>query len=137
MKSAARLSHEMIGDLNNGMSAFYDWNLLLDEKGGPNHVGNYCHAPFLFDTQNKRLLPQLIQQHFEHFSHYLIPGSVRIGFSRYTEEIDVTAYERPDGKITAIFLNKADRLLPVCLRMNGQMAQMLLFPESVTTAMIE
>lgn len=57
-----------------------------------------------------------------------VRGSVRIGFSRYTEEIDVTAYERPDGKITAIFLNKADRLLPVCLRMNGQMAQMLLFP---------
>ncbi len=137
VKSAARLSHEIIGDLNNGMSAFYDWNLLLDEKGGPNHVGNYCHAPFLFDTQKKLLLPQLIQQHFEHFSHYLIPGSVRIGFSRYTEEIDATAYERPDGKITAIFLNKADKPMPVYLRMNGQLAQMLLFPESVTTAIIE
>ena len=47
-----RLCHEIIGDLQAGMCAFYDWNLLLDEKGGPNHVGNYCHAPFLYDTEN-------------------------------------------------------------------------------------
>ena len=38
LQSALRLSHEIIGDLNHGMTAFYDWNLLLDERGGPNHV---------------------------------------------------------------------------------------------------
>lgn len=43
--------------LCHGMCAFYDWNLLLDEKGGPNHVKNYCHAPFLYDTQAKELMP--------------------------------------------------------------------------------
>lgn len=42
----SRLCHEIIGDMNHGMCAFYDWNLLLDENGGPNHAGNYCHAPF-------------------------------------------------------------------------------------------
>ena len=48
-----KLCHEIIGDLNHGMCAFYDWNLLLDEKGGPNHVGNYCHAPF-YTTLKRR-----------------------------------------------------------------------------------
>lgn len=43
----------MIGNLNNGMQTFLDWNLLLDEQGGPNHVGNFCDAPFLFDTKKK------------------------------------------------------------------------------------
>lgn len=137
VKSAERLSHEIIGDLNNGMTAFYDWNILLDEKGGPNHVGNFCHAPFLYDTVNKKLMPQLLQKYFEHFSHYLIPGSVRIGFSRYTEQIDVTAYKRPDGSLAVILLNKADIPLAVNLRMNGLLAEMVLYPESITTGIIK
>ncbi len=33
-----KLCHEIIGDLNHGMCAFYDRNLLLDEKGGPNYA---------------------------------------------------------------------------------------------------
>ncbi|MDD3277715.1 MAG: glycoside hydrolase family 30 beta sandwich domain-containing protein [Lachnospiraceae bacterium] len=136
IKSALRLSHEIIGDLNHGMTAFYDWNLLLDENGGPNHVGNFCHAPFLFDTCEKKLMPQLTQQYFEHFSHYLVPGSVGIAFSRYTEEIDVTAYKRPDGSVAVVLLNKADRPMTVNLRVEGQLAEMILYPTSITTGII-
>lgn len=136
IRSAARLSHEIIGDLNHGMTAFYDWNLLLDEKGGPNHVGNFCHAPFLYDTVNKKLMPQLIQKHFEHFSHYLVPGSVRVGYSKYTEELDVTAYKRPDGSIAVVLLNKSDKPMPVSMRVNGQLAEILLYPESITTGIV-
>lgn len=68
-----RLCHEIIGDLQAGMCAFYDWNLLLDEKGGPNHVGNYCHAPFLYDTAEHKLMPQKTQEQFYMFSHLSFP----------------------------------------------------------------
>lgn len=136
-KSAERLSHEIIGDLNGGMTAFYDWNLLLDENGGPNHVGNFCHAPFLYDTKKKKLMPQLIAQHFEHFSHYLNKGSVRIGYSRYTEEIDATAFKRPDGKIICILLNKSEQPMTVNIRIKGKLASVVLYPQSITTGIIE
>ncbi len=137
IKNALRLSHEIIGDLNHGMTAFYDWNILLDEKGGPNHVGNFCHAPFLYDTVQKKLLPQLILQHFEHFSHYLVSGSVRVGHSKYTESIDVTTYKRPDESLILVLLNKNDSSIPVNIRLNGQLAQIMLFPESITTCIIK
>jgi glucosylceramidase len=39
----------MINDLNRWTVGWIDWNLLLDEQGGPNHVGNFCSAPFLAD----------------------------------------------------------------------------------------
>ena len=135
--SAARyLAHELIGDLNHGMTAFYDWNLLLDENGGPNYAENFCLAPFLYNTKTGKLVPQLLQQYLEHFSHHLLPGSVRIGHSRYTEEIDVTAWKRPDGTLAVILLNKTDSLMPVCLRVNGQIGECLLSPASITTGII-
>jgi len=136
VQNALRLSHEMIGDLNHGMTAFYDWNLLLDEKGGPNHVKNYCLAPFLYDTAAKKMMPQLIQRHLAHFSGYLSPGSVRIEHSRYTDKLDITAWQRPDGSLTVVLLNKAAEALPVFLRLNGQVGKCRLSPQSISTGVI-
>jgi glucosylceramidase len=135
-KNAMRLSHEIIGDLNNGMSAFYDWNLLLDETGGPNHVGNLCHAPFLYDRIEKKLLPQLIQQHFNHFSHYIEKGAVRIGFSKYTDKLDVTAFKNPDGNIVVVFLNRNSERLPVVIRLNEEIVEFEVEAEAIVTGVI-
>ena len=35
MNPAGMYAHDIIGNLNAGISASIDWNLLLDEKGGP------------------------------------------------------------------------------------------------------
>lgn len=135
-RNAARLSHEMIGDLNAGMCAFYDWNLLLDETGGPNHVENLCHAPFLYDRTAKKLLPQLIQQYFYHFSHYIKKDAVRIGLSRYTDKLDVTAFENPDGTKVVIFLNNTKEKMPAVLRMDDEIVKLELPGGSITTGII-
>jgi len=37
----------MINDFNNGAAGWTDWNVLLDETGGPNHVSNFCFAPVI------------------------------------------------------------------------------------------
>lgn len=132
-----KLCHEIIGDLNHGMCAFYDWNLLLDEKGGPNHVGNYCHAPFLYDTGTGELMPQKTQRQYYHFTHNITPGSVRIGTTKYTEQIDVTAYRTPEGKIAVVLLNKGDDLLPVNFRIQGKAAEVILPGKALASCVIE
>lgn len=134
--AAAYFAHEMLGDLNHGISFFGDWNLLLDETGGPNYVGNYCLAPFLFDTRTKTLCPQLLQQYMEHFSRTLVPGSVRIGMSRFSEAAEVTAWRRPDGSISLVLLNKTAEAMPLVLRLNGEEASLLLMPRSISSAVI-
>jgi len=45
----------MIADFNNGACAWTDWNILLDESGGPNHVKNFCFAPVHADTRKGTL----------------------------------------------------------------------------------
>lgn len=121
-----KLCHEIIGDLNHGMCAFYDWNLLLDERGGPNHAGNFCHAPFLYDTKSGELMPQKTQRQYYHFSHNIVPGSVRIAFTKYTDQLDAAAYRTPEGKIVVICLNKGEDMLPVNFRMQKKVAEVML-----------
>ena len=46
-----RYARSMINDLNRWTVGWIDWNLLLDDSGGPNHVGNLCSAPILADRE--------------------------------------------------------------------------------------
>lgn len=135
--AATRLAHEIFGDLNHGVTAFYDWNVLLDQQGGPNHVGNYCLAPFLFDTQSHELQPQLIQSYIAHFCHYLKPGAVRIGFSRFTSDLDTTAYQNPDGRIVVVMMNRSSSAMPVCLRLDERICRLELPANSISTAVVD
>ncbi len=131
-RSAAQLlCHELMGDLNHGVSAFIDWNLLLDEKGGPNYVGNYCLAPFLYDTAQHNLVPHLISQYFEHFSHAVRPGATGIAATRYSDEIEATAWKQPDGTLTGVLMNRTGEIRPVCLRLDGLEADLMMYPFSV------
>lgn len=135
--NAARLGHDMIGNLNHGMQAFYDWNLLLDSKGGPNHVGNYCDAPFLFDVETGKLKERRILRYYWHFAHFIKPGAVRIAHTRYTEELDVTAWKNPDQTIVCIMMNRFDHEKNCNLRVEGQIAKIKIPAHSIASIVME
>lgn len=135
--AAMSISHELMGDLNHGITAFIDWNLLVDENGGPNYVDNNCLAPFLYDTQKKKLVPHLISQYFEHFSHAVRPGAVRIAFTRYSEDIEVTAWKQTDGTLTGVLINRSETARPICIRLNDREADVLLPPCAIADFSIQ
>ncbi|MGM9589767.1 MAG: glycoside hydrolase family 30 beta sandwich domain-containing protein, partial [Faecousia sp.] len=126
---------DLIGNLNEGMGVFLDWNLILNEVGGPNHVGNYCDAPFLLHTGEGKLMRSEIQHYLEHFSRYITPGSIRIGFSRYTDKIELTAFQTGES-IVVVFLNRTDEALPAYLRVYNQCVQITLAPRSISTGLV-
>ncbi|MDF2941303.1 MAG: glucosylceramidase [Herbinix sp.] len=137
LANAQKYAHDIIGNINNGMSEFYDWNILLDEKGGPNHVGNYCDAPFLYDTLNHLLIERNTLSYIRHFSHFIIPGTKRIAYTKYTERLEVTALKNPDGKIVIIVLNRSDEIIPVVIRLKGEYMSMEIESQSIATGIIE
>lgn len=114
---AIKYAHEYIGDLNAGADTLIDWNLVVDEKGGPNHVGNYCDAPMMYDTVNRVLHKKLSLDYIGHFSRFIYPGAVRLGVSRYSPDIEVTAARNPDGSVAAVLLNPTDRAQSFFLRL--------------------
>ena len=65
------------------------------------------------------------------------PGAVRIACTKYTESIDATAWRTPDGKLALLLLNKGGQNAPVTVRLDGLEAATVLYPRSITAAIIE
>ena len=134
LKNAQKYAHDMIGNLNHGMNAFYDWNVVLNEEGGPNHVGNFCDAPFLYDTKKIELIRRNTADYLWHFTHFIKTGAVRIGMSRYCDALEATAFLNPDGQIVVVLLNRTCCDIKVYLRLEDQMAEVLVKSNTIVTA---
>lgn len=108
-ENAQMYANEIIGNFNAGMNGFIDWNILLDEKGGPNHVGNYCDAPVMYDTQNHCLDIKLTYYYIAHFSRFIKAGARRMLVTSYTDQLVCSGFVNPDGGKVLVILNKTDR----------------------------
>ena len=80
--SGERYAHNIINDLNNGCTGWIDWNIALDTQGGPNHVGNFCDSPLLVDTEKGELHFGSSYYYIGHFSRFIRPQAVRLGFKK-------------------------------------------------------
>lgn len=137
IKNARRYAHDMIGNLSAGMNQFVDWNICLDERGGPNYVGNYCEAPVICDTATGALSYKLSFHYIGHFSRYIMPGAERIATTVYTDKLEPVAFKNPDGSIAVVVLNKTQSEKTAALRLNGTLINTTLSPESISTLIIE
>ena len=106
---AERYGKSMINDFNNGVVAWTDWNILLDETGGPNHVGNLCFAPVHGDTRSDELIFTDSYYYIGHFSKYLEEGAKRIAAVSSSNEVIATAFKNPGGELIIIVMNSSDQ----------------------------
>ena len=113
-----RYARNMIGDFRNYCEGYIDWNLTLNEIGGPNHVGNYCDAPIITDTQEKALHINSSYYYIGHFSKYVIPGSVRI--ESLSDEVNLknVAFVTPNNDTVIIILNESELDYKVKIEIN-------------------
>jgi len=120
-----RYGRSMINDLNRWTEGWVDWNLLLNEQGGPNHVGNYCSAPILADTRRGDLEGVSLQSSYAyigHFSRFIRPGAVRVLCAPTHDDLECTAFHNPDGRIAVVVMNRSDQALPFQLLATGRCA---------------
>jgi glucosylceramidase len=127
----------MINDFNNGMVGFTDWNILLDETGGPNHVKNFCFAPVHADTRNGELIYTNAYYYIGHFSKFIKPGAKRIISSPSRSQLLSVAFKNPDNSVALIVMNQANTKTPFFLWINGQAAQTTALPHSINTYVIK
>lgn len=112
----------IVHDLNNGAAGWTDWNILLDETGGPNHVGNFCFAPVHADTRTGELQFTPAFYYIGHFSKFIRPGARRIIASPTVDRLLTTAFQNPDGSLAVVVMNQSDEDQPFRLWLRGQAA---------------
>lgn len=128
---AERYAHDIIGGLNNYLSAFLDWNILLDQTGGPTHIQNYCNAPVIVHTDSGRIEFRPSFYYLGHFSKFIRPGAVRIGSSCYTSDLESVAFLNEDNTIVVTILNRNDTAYPVYLKYQGEIVKMDIAEHSI------
>ncbi len=101
-----RYATSIINDLNRWTVAWIDWNLILDESGGPNHVGNYCSAPIIVDTQTQDILYQSSYYYLGHFSRFIKRGDRIIESKNETKNLLALASINSSGSTTVVLMNK-------------------------------
>lgn len=118
-----RYAHHIIGDLNHWTEGWLDWNLALDQHGGPNHVGNWCDAPIIVDTDNCTWSMQSSYWYIGHFSRYILPGARRLFSSQAGNGLESVAAVNPDGTLVVVVCNRSDHPLSAALRIDGVWAE--------------
>ncbi len=99
---------QMISDFKNWVCGFIDWNIVLDQRGGPNHVGNFCDAPVIVNTKTKEVSYGPSFYYIAHFSRFVQPGAHRIGSKSGPGPLQSIAFANPDGSLVAVVLNRSD-----------------------------
>lgn len=106
--NSERYGEQIINDFNNGMTGWTDWNILLDEKGGPNHVGNFCFAPVHADTATGELIYTPSYYYIGHISKFVQPEARRISTAVSRSMLLSTSFINPDGKVVTVVMNQSD-----------------------------
>ena len=81
---------------------------MLDERGGPNHVQNFCFAPIHADTQFDKLILTPTYYYIGHFSKFIKPGAVLLSSSTSRTTIESTTFKNENGTIVTVVMNPND-----------------------------
>ncbi len=126
----------MINDFNNGTVGWTDWNILLDETGGPNHVKNFCFAPVHADTKTGQLIYTNSYYYIGHFSKYIRPGAKRILSAASRSQLLTTAFINEDGKVAIVVMNQGNKKTTYNLCIGRNAAEITSLPHSIQTLVL-
>ncbi|MBP8849758.1 MAG: glycoside hydrolase family 30 protein [Breznakibacter sp.] len=128
-----RYGRNMINDFNTGVEGWTDWNILLDETGGPNHVGNLCFAPIHGDTKTGEVIITPSYYYIGHFSKFMQPKAVRVSTTTSRSTVLATTFRNPDGSYATIVMNQTDETIPYKIYVNDSAVKFTLQPHSIQT----
>ncbi|WP_269533016.1 glycoside hydrolase family 30 protein [Chitinimonas sp. BJYL2] len=131
--NAERYGRQIIADFNAGAVGWTDWNLLLDERGGPNHVGNYCFAPIHADTRTGELILTPSYYYLAHFSRFVRPGMRRVSTVSSRSTLLTTAFADAQGQVVVLVMNEQDVAAEYRLHIGQVEASLQIPPRAIQT----
>lgn len=92
---------ELMGDANSGVNAFLDWNILLDENGGPCHFYNPVKSSSIY--KNGTYIKSPIYYYLYHFTHFIKRGSFILNVNNNSDLFVTAAFS--DKSIVVVVMN--------------------------------
>ncbi len=124
-----RYARDLIEGLNHWFSGWIDWNIVLDERGGPNHVGNLAGAPVMIDAKKGDVYFTPLHPVLSHFSRYLRPGDRVVEVTTAVpglaaDDFHATAALSRDGSaVTVVAFNASARELRYAIELGSRHAE--------------
>ncbi|KAA3631885.1 MAG: glycosyl hydrolase [Bacteroidetes bacterium] len=131
--NAERYGRSMINDFNQGTVAWTDWNILLDETGGPNHVMNLCFAPVHADTQTGELIYTPTYYYLGHFSKFVRPGAKRVSTVCSRSHLQSTSFLNEDGTMVSVVMNATDTPITYKMYIGPKAVEQTIRPHAMQT----
>lgn len=132
-KNGQRYGKSMINDFNNGTVAWTDWNILLDQNGGPNHVKNFCFAPLHADTTTGELIYTPSYYFIGHFSKFIEKGAKRVSSSASRSQLLTTSFINGDGKVVTVVMNQSNLTVNYFLCVGTTATEVSILPNAIQT----
>jgi glucosylceramidase len=131
-----RYARDIIGCLNNWVDGWVDWNMVLDRQGGPNWAQNWCVAPVIVDPDHDEVYFTPLYYTLAHFSRFIRPGAVRIGFENPDKDLMVTTAKNPDGSIAVVIFNPNEEERGIKLSLQDKSLDFAISGKAVQTIVI-
>ena len=128
-----RYGRSMINDFNNGTVGWTDWNILLDENGGPNHVKNFCFAPLHADSNTGELIYTPSYYFIGHFSKFIGEGAKRISSVASRSQLLTTSFLNKNGKVITVVMNQSDKKINYNLCIGTKASAITILPHAIQT----
>ncbi len=131
-------AREYILSLRFGSAGLCDWNLLLDQKGGPCHWRGKknpegCAAAFCYDTEKKKLIEDGIYRSIYTIVSQIDRGDNVIASTSVDQDLPLVAVKKADGSTLLFILNTADKEKTFHIRM-GEKGGTIVIPANSLTA---
>ena len=131
-----RYARDIIGCMNNWVDGWVDWNMVLDRQGGPNWFKNWCVAPVIVDTDKDEVYFTPLYYTMAHFSKYIRPGALRIGFDNPDNTLMMTAAQNPDGSIAVVILNMNSKPKNIKLSLDDGSVEVRISGQAIQTIVV-
>ncbi|XP_023311388.1 putative glucosylceramidase 3 [Anoplophora glabripennis] len=129
--------NDILDNLEHGAVGWVDWNMVLNEIGGPTYIDNYLDSPVLINATMQEFYKQPMFYSLGHFSKFAVPDSIRLETT--VEELDnvrAMAFLRPDNLIALIISNSGSEKTSVRIQNSqGQTAAIQIEANSINTVL--
>jgi glucosylceramidase len=137
-----RYARNIIVSIDHWLAGWIDWNVVLDHKGGPNHVGNNCGAPVMINTETGHIYYTPVYYVLAQFSKTIRPGDRAIQTYLSSEmlgddDLHACATVNSENVLSVQLLNTTKKDISCKLQIGDQYADVTIVANSVQTVRVQ